>query len=212
MGYLPEALRNYLLRLGWGHGDDEIIPTARAIEWFDLSALGRAPARFDFAKLDNLNAHYLRATDDATLSLMVAPRLEVATGSPIDGRKRDILTAAMRGLKPRAKTLNELAEIAHFYVAPRPIPLDDKARALITEAKPLLSALCTALNGVTWVEESLEKAVRTFAETNGMKLGATAQPLRAALTGSAASPPIFAVMAVLGREESLGRLADASAG
>ncbi len=212
MGYLPEALRNYLLRLGWGHGDDEIIPTAQAIEWFDLDAVGRAPARFDFAKLGNLNAHYLRATDDAALAAMVAPRLEAAIGASLDAEKTAILVAAMPGLKPRAKTLNDLAEVARFYVAPRPIALDDKARALISPAKPLLSELQSALATAPWEESALEQAVRTFAETKGIKLGDAAQPLRAALTGSAASPPIFAVMAVLGREESLGRLADASGG
>jgi glutamyl-tRNA synthetase len=210
MGYLPEALRNYLLRLGWSHGDDEIIATAQAIEWFDLDAVGRAPARFDFAKLGNLNGHYIRATSDARLAALIAPRIEQSLGRPLDAAARARLEAAMPGLKPRAKTLVELAEIAHFYVAARPIPADDKAKAILRPAAPLLAELATALGDLPWDAVSLEAAVRQFAETRGLKLGEVAQPLRAALTGSTASPPIFEVMAVLGRLESLGRLADAA--
>jgi glutamyl-tRNA synthetase len=212
MGYLPEALRNYLLRLGWSHGDDEIISTAQAIEWFDLDAVGRAPARFDFAKLGNLNGHYVKATSDARLAALVAPLIEKSLGVALDAAARARLEAAMPGLKPRAKTLVELAEIAHFYVAPRPIPVDDKARALLGPAAALLVELARHLGNLPWDASSLEAAVRDFAEARGMKLGQAAQPLRAALTGSTASPPIFEVMAVLGRAESLARLADASGG
>src|SRR5579885_972336 len=145
MGYLPEALRNYLLRLGWGHGDAEIIPTAQAIEWFDIDAVGRAPARFDFQKLASLNAHYIRETDDRRLAALVAERLERAQG-PLDDAARARLARAMPGLKPRAKTLAELADKARFYVAPRPIPIDDKAGALLDpEACSRLRALAGAL-------------------------------------------------------------------
>jgi glutamyl-tRNA synthetase len=212
MGYLPAALRNYLLRLGWSHGDTEIISTAQAIEWFELDAVGRAPARFDFAKLANLNGHYIRQTGDKSLVALAAPFIERALARPLSESERERLTAAMPGLKPRAKTLIELAEIAHFYVAPRPIPVDDKAKAQLAPAKPLIGALAQALDNTAWDSASLEAAVRAFAEAQGLKLGQAAQPLRAALTGSTASPPIFEVMAVLGRAESLARLADAAGG
>lgn len=207
MGYLPEALRNYLLRLGWSHGDAEIISTEQAIEWFELDAIGRAPARFDFAKLGSLNAHYLRETADARLAALVAPFLERALGGAVETAR---LAAAMPGLKPRAKTLAELADIAKFYVAKRPIPIDDKAKAALASAKSLLQSLADALQDVAWEAGTLETAIRGFAEARSLKLGAAAQPLRAALTGSIASPPIFSVMEVLGREETLARLADAS--
>jgi glutamyl-tRNA synthetase len=209
MGYLPEALRNYLLRLGWSHGDAEIISTAEAIEWFDLGSIGRAPARFDFAKLGSLNGHYLRETDDARLVALAAPLIERTLKRALTEPQRERLIAAMPGLKPRAKTLVELAEIAHFYVVDRPIPMEDKAKALLAPAKQLLEELAAALQDCVWDAATLEAAVRAYAESHGLKLGAAAQPLRAALTGSAASPPIFEVMAVLGRDESLARLADA---
>jgi len=210
MGYLPEALRNYLLRLGWSHGDDEIIATAQAIEWFNLGAIGRAPARFDFAKLGNLNGHYLRQIEDAALVALLAPFMEKSLGRPLNDVEWKRLVVAMPGLKPRAKTLVELAEIAHFYVAPRPIPIDDKAKAALAPAQQLLHDFATHLREIPWRAAALEEATRTLAEARGLKLGAVAQPVRAALTGSTASPPIFDVMEALGREESLARLADAS--
>ena len=210
MGYLPEALRNYLLRLGWGHGDAEIISTEQAIEWFDIDAVGRAPARFDFVKLANVNGHYIREAADARLAELIAPRLETALGRALDDAERARLTAAMPGLKMRAKTLVELAENARFYVERRPIPRDPKAAALLTpEARKLLSELSPKLAASNWEAGALEETVRHQAEGVGLKLGALAQPLRAALSGSATSPPIFEVMAVLGRDETLGRLADA---
>jgi glutamyl-tRNA synthetase len=211
-GYLPAALRNYLLRLGWSHGDDEIISTKQAVEWFELDSVGRAPARFDFAKLANLNGHYIRETDDKQLVALVAPFVEKNLSRPLNDTDSERLTAAMPGLKPRAKTLVDLASAAHFYVAPRPIPVDDKAKAQLTPAKALIGTLIQALESATWEAAALEAAVRNFAETQGLKLGQAAQPLRAALTGSTASPPIFEVMAVLGRTESLARLADAATG
>ena len=210
MGYLPEALRNYLLRLGWGHGDDEIISTEQAIEWFDLDGVGRAPSRFDFAKLDNLNGHYLRQTDDARLAGEVAVRLGVAGDAAIEQR----LAAGMPGLKARAKTLKELAENARFYTLKRPLVPDDKARALLTaEASQTLKALREVLAASqSWNAADLEAQARSFAEAKSLKLGQVAQPLRAALSGATTSPPIFEVMQVLGREEALGRIDDALAG
>lgn len=206
LGYLPEALRNYLLRLGWSHGDDEIIPTAKAVEWFDLDAVGRSASRFDYAKLDNLNGHYLRETDDRELAADTAARLGVAG----DEAATERLVKGMAGLKARAKTLKELAENAAFYVAARPITMADKAKSLLTpEAVALLKDLLPALQAVSdWQASAIEAAVRNFVETKGVKLGQVAQPLRAALTGSATSPGMFEVMEVLGREECLGRITD----
>jgi glutamyl-tRNA synthetase len=210
MGYLPEALRNYLLRLGWGHGDAEIISTAQAIEWFDIDAVGRSAARFDFVKLANLNGHYIREADDGRLVSLIAPRIETALGRPLQPAERTRLAAAMPGLKPRAKTLVELADNARFYAEQRPIPIDVKAAALLTaDAKRLLTELAPRLQAATWNAAALEEIVRQAAEAGGVKLGALAQPLRAALAGSTMSPPIFEVMAVLGREETLARIADA---
>jgi glutamyl-tRNA synthetase len=210
MGYLPEALRNYLLRLGWSHGDDEIIPTEKAIEWFDLDSVGRSAARFDFAKLANLNGHYIRETSNQRLVSLILPRVEKLIGRAVDPAGRQRLLDGMDGLKPRAKTLVELAEIAAFYVRPRPLTLTDAAaKQLDPEARARLTALREVLGSVdTWNAASLEAVVRTAAETAGIKLGALAQPLRAALTGSTTSPPIFEVMQSLGRDETLGRLAD----
>jgi glutamyl-tRNA synthetase len=210
MGYLPEALRNYLLRLGWGHGDDEIISTEQAIAWFDLDGVGRAPSRFDFAKLDNLNGHYLRQTDDARLAHEVAVRLGVAGDAALEQR----LTAGMAGLKARAKTLKELADNARFYTLKRPLVPDDKARAhLAADASQVLKDLRGVLAGSqSWSSADLEATARGFAESKGIKLGQVAQPLRAALTGATTSPPIFEVMQVLGRDETLGRIDDVLAG
>jgi glutamyl-tRNA synthetase len=212
LGYLPEALRNYLLRLGWGHGDSEIISTQQAIEWFDLPGVGRSPARFDFAKLDNLNGHYLREADEAELAKLVAARLVPVGGDALTPEQQGRLVVGMPGLKARAKTLVELAEHARFYVAARPILLEDKAKAFATpQVCGLIKALTTTLQAITeWNEPALEAAIRNFAETQAVKLGQVAQPLRVALTGSTTSPGIFEVMTVLGRTESIGRMTDFS--
>jgi glutamyl-tRNA synthetase len=211
LGYLPEALRNYLLRLGWSHGDDEIISTKNAIAWFDLDAVGRAPARFDFAKLDSLNGHYIRLTEDDRLVAMVAEHLEKTSGHPLSEAYRARLSRAMPELKLRPKTIVELWMNARFLITPRPIPLDEKAVKLLTlEARRQLAELRQRLDGVAWRADALEERIRSFVDEKGTKLGAVAQPLRAALTGSSASPGIFEVMEVLGREETLGRIADAA--
>ncbi len=211
LGYLPEALRNYLLRLGWSHGDEEIISTEQAIAWFDLDAVGRAPARFDFAKLDNLNGHYIRLAEDGRLADLVAERIDKTTDWPLSEADRARLHLAMPELKLRPKTLGELVANALFFVTKRPIALDDKAAKLLTrEARQLLAELLHALEHAVWEAGPLEQQVRNFAEGKGIQLGAIAQPLRAALTGSAASPGIFWVMEVLGPEESRGRIADAA--
>jgi glutamyl-tRNA synthetase len=211
MGYLPEALRNYLLRLGWSHGDDEIISTEQAIGWFDLAGINRSPAQFDFAKLDSVNAHYIREADDARLVELTVPRLEQLLGHALPGASRQRLLRAIPDLKPRAKTLVELAEKAGFYVVPRPLsPMGDAAKLLTQEARQLLGELGGSLAGEDWRAAALETRLRGFVTEKGLKLGAVAQPLRAALTGSTASPGIFEVMEVLGRDETLGRIADAA--
>jgi len=218
MGYLPAAMRNYLVRLGWAHGDQEIFSTEEMIAAFDLAAIGRSPARFDFAKLESLNGHYMRATTDADL-LAALERLlpHIAGGQELASKMtpalRNKLLAAMPGLKERAKTLVELFDASRFLWANRPIDLDDKAKAMLTpEAKSVIAAVLPQFEaGGDWTPAAIEANVRAFADKAGLKLGAVAQPLRAALTGRTTSPPIFDVLAVLGRDESLARLRDQSA-
>ncbi|MFA6266984.1 MAG: glutamate--tRNA ligase [Pseudolabrys sp.] len=213
LGYLPAAMRNYLVRLGWSHGDQEIFTPDEMVAAFDLPAIGRSPARFDFAKLENLNGHYIRATPDAELIGALESLLPHIAGGEALANKltpvlRDKLLLAMPGLKERAKTLIELFEASRFLWASRPLDMSDQARLLLTaEAKSLLGKLVPALEAVQdWTAPSVEAVVRSFAETASVKLGAVAQPLRAALTGKTTSPPIFDVLAVLGRIESLARL------
>ncbi|CAO3406490.1 glutamate--tRNA ligase [Azospirillum largimobile] len=212
MGYLPEAVRNYLLRLGWSHGDDEIISTEQAIEWFNLESIGRSPSRFDFAKLENLNAHYMRLADDSRLVGLIAPRLEADLGRSLTDADRDLLTRAMNGLKQRARTVVDLAQSARFYVAAQPLGYDEKASALLDEkGRGLLKELAEAFAAEPdFTAAALEAQVRAFAEARGEKLGKVAQPLRAALTGSTVSPPIFEVAELLGREATLSRIRDAA--
>ena len=209
MGYLPEAMRNYLARLGWGHGDDEIFTTEQAIEWFDVTNIGKSPARFDFAKLNNLNGHYIREADDQRLVDLIKPRLE-KMGHIITPEGEDLLLKGMPGLKQRAKTMIELADSAAFYITPLPLPVDENAHKLLDDAGlQAVSLMMTALTGlenIQWTEEALETLAREVAETNNLKLGKIAQPMRAALTGSNVSPSIFEIMSVLGREQTLQRL------
>jgi len=213
MGFLPAALRNYLLRLGWGHGDDEIISTEQAIEWFDLAGVGRAPSRFDTVKLTNLNAHYLREMPDTTLLPLVLPRIVAKVGGKVDAIGLQRIERGLSGVKQRSRTLVELADNLVFYAMSGAPPIaDDKASALLTpDAKALLGKLAPALeNEKDWSEKRMEEAVRRFAEAAGVKLGQVAQPLRVALTGSTASPGIFEVLSVLGPAETRQRLLAAS--
>lgn len=207
LGILPEALDNYLLRLGWGHGDAEIIDRAQATQWFDLAGVGKAPSRFDLKKLENLNGHYIREADDGRLATLAAARL----GYAADGEEQALLARAMPFLKPRATNLGDLADGARFLFVQRPLAMDPAAEALLAgDAPATLAAAHAALDAVDhWDTEALDAAVRQVAETAGLKLGQVAQPLRAALTGRKTSPGIFDVLALLGREESLGRIADA---
>ncbi len=215
MGYLPAALRNYLVRLGWSHGDQEIFSTEEMIALFDLKNVGRSAARFDFVKLSNLNGHYMRQTEDRALLAALEEMLPHVEGgsefaAALSGGGRDRLLAMMPGLKERAKTLQELLDGARFLFATRPLKLDEKAAALLDgEGRKRLADVYAALEAApTWDVATTEAAVRQQAETSGAKLGQLAQPLRAALTGHSTSPGIFDVLVVLGREESLGRLKD----
>jgi glutamyl-tRNA synthetase len=215
MGYLPAALRNYLVRLGWSQGDREFFSTEEMIEAFDLLQVHRSPARFDFAKLENMNGHYMRATPDAELMQILEATLPHLPGGPevaakLDAHKRAQVVAAMPGLKERAKTLVELIDGMSFLFAERPIALDDKASAVLAQGgAALLGALLPKLAALgQWSASATETAVRKFAEETGAKLGQVAQPLRAALTGRLTSPGIFDVLAVLGRDESLARIHD----
>src|SRR5271156_4638166 len=215
MGYLPAALRNDLVRLGWSHGDHEIFSTQEMIRAFDLPQIGRSPARFDFARLESLDGHYIRQTSDAELLAAIDRLLpHIAEGPKLAAKLtphlRQQWLAAMPSLRDRAKTLLDLIDGAHFLFADRPIPLDDKAAALLTAAaRTLLRDLAAELTSVEpWTTEATERTVRSFAEHRDAKLGAIAQPLRAALTGRTTSPGIFEVLTVLGKSESLGRIAD----
>jgi glutamyl-tRNA synthetase len=215
MGYLPEALRNYLVRLGWSHGDQEIFSTEEMIETFDLKNIGRSAARFDFAKLENLNGHYLRQSSDERLVAALETILPEhgpprGLGTAFDPALRETFLAAMPGLKERAKTLVELLDSAAFLYAKRPLALDDKAAGILANGgRERLAGALQKLEALpAWTAESTETAVRAAAEAAGVKLGQIAQPLRAALTGRSTSPGLFDVMTVLGRDESLARLRD----
>ncbi len=200
-GILPEALFNYLLRLGWGHGDREEITREEATQLFDLDGAGKSPSRFDLKKLENLNGHYLREADDARLAALVAARI----GEDAD---EALLTRAMPVLKLRAKNLNELVEGAAFLFAKRPLEMTDKAAALLEgDARTTLRSLCNALAAQNdWTSEALEATTKALAEEQGLGLGKLAQPMRAALTGTTTSPGIFDVLVLLGRDEALARL------
>lgn len=215
MGYLPQAMRNYLARLGWSHGDDEIFSTGQMVSWFGLDGVGKSPSRFDFVKLENLNGHYMRSTPDTELLEAFLAFLPHVAGGPemlarIDAGMRAKLLRAMAGLKERAKTLVDLMKSAQFLFAERPLTLDDKAKQIMADGGvATLKALLPVLEAADWKVQSLEAAVKAHAEQTGAKLGKLAQPLRAVLTGTSTSPGIFDVLDVLGREESLNRITDA---
>ena len=215
MGYLPAALRNYLVRLGWSHGNDEIFSTEQAIEWFDVADVNKSAARFDFAKLADLNGHYIRQSSPDELAAAIRSLLPHLPDGPAKASRfeavgRDRLAAALPSLRERAKTLLELIEGTAYLTALRPLSLEPKAAALLDDtARETLGALADALAAATdWSPAALETAVRALADAKGLKLGQVAQPLRAALTGRTVSPPVFDVMAVLGRDETLARIQD----
>jgi glutamyl-tRNA synthetase len=218
MGYLPAGLRNYLVRLGWSHGNDEIFSTEQAVAWFDIDDINKAPARLDLAKMADVNSHYIRQAGDEELVRRLKDYLREAEGGAeiaarVDKVGWDKLAAALPTLKERAKTLKELIDGAGYLLAARPLALDDKAaKALDADARAVLARLLPQLEALAdWQGPALEAAVRAFAEQTGQKLGKVAQPLRAAVTGRTVSPPVFDVMAVLGRQEALARIADQAA-
>lgn len=219
MGYLPAALSNYLVRLGWSHGDDEVMSIDQMIEWFDIADINKGAARFDFQKLEALNGVHMRQMDDRELTRIFLDTLHYIEGgeaflAKLNDRRREQLVAAMPGLKERARTLVELLDSAQFLFAERPLALDEKAAALLdTDARALLTELAAELGSLTqWNASTTESVVRTFAERTGRKLGKVAQPLRSALCGRTTSPGIFDVLDVLGRDESLGRIRDQTNG
>jgi len=219
MGYLPQAMRNYLARLGWSHGDDEVFSTKQMIEWFTLDGIGKSAARFDFAKLENLNGLYMRETPDGELLEALRKFLPHVEGGQamldalVEPSNTDKMLVAMPGLKERARTLIELQSSSQFLFAKRPIAMEEKAAGLLDDGgREVLASLLPVLEGQSdWTTQPLEQAVRNFATAHELKLGKVAQPLRAALTGSTQSPPVFDVLAVLGRDEALGRLKDLQA-
>ena len=210
LGMLPEAVSNYLLRLGWGHGDEETISRERAVELFDLPGVGKSPSRFDIKKLENINAHYVREADVGRLALLVAERMAPLDDAAASQARLHKLADIMPALQPRAKTLVELSDGAAFLFAQRPIPVDEAASLLLDDAaRALLKNVAGRLEALSgWTLEAIETAIRAAAEEAELGLGKVAQPLRAALTGRTTSPGIFDVLFHLGREETLGRLAD----
>ncbi len=210
MGMLPEAVCNYLLRLGWGHGDDEIISRAQALAWFDIAQVGRSPSRFDIKKLENLNGHYLREADDTRLAELCHAQIEHHIGKALTAEQASVLVRAMPDLKARAKSMIALAEGAYFLFEQRPLTFEDAARAQLSADKiELLDSIIRALKGCgEWTATALDSAVRQVAEDGGLGLGKVAQPMRAALTGRTTSPGIFEVLVLLGRNETLARIED----
>jgi len=210
MGYLPEAMRNYLARLGWSHGDDEFFTTEQATGWFGLDGINKSAARFDFAKLENLNGQHMRVADDAYLADVVAETMARRDGPTLTATQHEAMREAMPGLKERAKTIVELADSAYYIYAERPLDMDAKAAKLLSDdARTMLSELTSHLRNATeWRADLLEDTVKTFAADKDLKLGKVAQPMRAALTGRASSPGIYDVMITLGRDEALARLDD----
>ncbi|MFC3096423.1 glutamate--tRNA ligase [Alteraurantiacibacter palmitatis] len=201
LGILPEALFNYLLRLGWGHGDKEEFTREEAVALFDLAGVGKSPSRFDIKKLLNMNGHYIRAADNARLAELAAARI----GPQAD---LELLVQAMPVLKLRAKDMNELADGAKFLFVRHPIPIDPAAEALMDgDARARLTVIANRFQAESdWTIEALEANLKSYAEELGVGLGKLAQPLRAALTGQTTSPGIFDVLVLLGREESLARI------
>ena len=216
MGYLPEAMINYLARLGWSHGDDELFSREQLVEWFSLDGLNKGAARFDYVKLENINRHYIRSSaPDALYEIMVATAAETGRATDHAGRtaNKETVLAALPELQPRAKTVLELIDLAQFIYATRPLTIEESARQLLTaEARGLLGDAAKILGTLAdWSVASIDAAMRNLAEARGVKLGKVAQPLRAALTGRTISPGIFEVMVLIGKEETLARLSDQAA-
>ncbi|HGG63765.1 MAG TPA: glutamate--tRNA ligase [Rhodobacteraceae bacterium] len=211
MGYPAAAMRNYLARLGWSHGDDEFFTTEQAIEWFDLSGIGKSPSRFDFKKLDNLSGQHIAAMEDGDLMRELAAFLAATDQPPLSDEQNDVMSRAMYCLKERAKNFPQLLEKAAFALASRPIEPDEKAAKLLDDvSRGILKQLTPKLQDVSWTRDALEEVATKVAEANDAKFGKIAGPLRAALAGRTATPSVFDMMLVLGREETVARLTDAT--
>jgi len=210
MGYPASGMRNYLARLGWSHGDDEVFSDAEARAWFDLGGIGKSPARLDFKKLENICGHHIARTEDAALLHDLQAFLSATGRPPLRDDKAKMVTQALPVLKERAKTYPELLDKAHFCLTDRPLDIDPKAAKNLTdETRKVLSDLTPQLQNATWSRQDLETRLNGFAEDRGQKFGQIAGPLRAALAGRAATPSVFDMMIVLGREETILRLEDA---
>ncbi|MFU8865300.1 MAG: glutamate--tRNA ligase, partial [Rhodobacterales bacterium] len=212
MGYPAAGMRNYLTRLGWSHGDDEFFDDAQALDWFDLAGIGKSPARLDFKKLENICGQHIAATEDAALLHEVMDFMAAIGQKSLPAHKKAMLYAAMPHLKERAKTFFELLDKAEFILAERPIVADEKAAAHLNDvSRGILNELTPQLQNASWTRGDLEHALNSFAQMQGMTFGKLAGPMRAALAGRSATPSVFDMMLVLGREESLARLSDAAA-
>ncbi len=213
MGYPAAGMRNYLTRLGWSHGDDEFFTDAQARDWFDLSGIGKSPARFDTKKLENLCGQHIAATEDAALLHELEAFLAATGADNLTSQQRDGMSQAMGSLKERAKTFPELLDKAHFILTSRPISPDEKAaKALDSVHKGILSELTPQLQNASWQRDELEGVMAALAEAHDTKLGKLAGPLRAALAGRSVSPSVFDMMLVLGRDETIARIEDAASG
>ncbi len=211
MGYLAAAMRNYLARLGWSHGNDEFFTTEQAIEWFNLAAIGKAPARFDFKKLENLSGQHIRAADNHALFAEIEAFVAAQNGTAFTPDQKHVFETHLDILKARAKTIPELIDMAYFFLGSRPFVPDERAAQMLdTVSRGMLNRLTSRLRDARWELENLEAEIRDFAEAEGLKLGKVAQPLRAALTGRGVSPSVFDMMVILGKEEVLARLEDVS--
>ncbi len=211
MGYPAAAMRNYLARLGWSHGDDEFFTTEQAIEWFDLSGIGKSPSRFDFKKLDNLSGQHIAAMEDGDLMRELAAFLAATDQPPLSDEQNDVISRAMYCLKERAKNFPQLLEKAAFALISRPIEPDEKAAKFLDNvSRGILKQLTPKLQDVSWTRDALEEVATKVAEANDAKFGKIAGPLRAALAGRTATPSVFDMMLVLGREETIARLTDAT--
>jgi len=209
MGFPAAAMRNYLARLGWSHGDDEFFTTEQAVAWFDIADVGRSPARFDLARLENLSGQYIRAAEDTHLLAEIEAYLAAHNRPLLDADVRDRLLAAMPGMKERSKTLVELIDMGRFLLESRPFEPDAAAtKVLASVSNGMLDRLTSRLQNATWTRHGLEEAVRDFAQAESLGLGKVAQPLRVALTGRTVSPSVFDMMAILGRDETLARIGD----
>jgi glutamyl-tRNA synthetase len=213
MGYPAAGMRNYLARLGWSHGDDEVFTDAQALEWFDLSGIGKSPARLDFKKLDNTCGQHIAMMDDAALQREVQDFLATTGHAPLDERKKILMEKGMYCLKQRAKTFPELIDKAAFIMSDRPIEPEPKAVANLDDVScRILTELTPQLQTAKWSREDLETVMNRFADDHGTKFAKLAGPLRAALAGRSATPSVFDMMLVLGRDESIARLEDAARG